>query len=229
MIRLHFVVEGASEERFVHGCLGAHLAGHGVFCDARRVATHRRGPRAHRGGVVSHSHVKVDLQSWVRQDRRPEARFTTMIDVYRLPPDFPGVREASMCAGPYEKVAVLERALGAEIGDPRFVPYLQLHEFEALVLVRPTALGTYFPGQEAAIERLTAEVAGFESPELVDDRPNRSPASRIIGHIPLYAGRKAIFGPLTAASIGLPALRARCPHFDSWVATLGRLGHEGAR
>ena len=40
---------------------------------------------------------------------------------------------------------------------------------------------------------------------------------------PALAGQKASVGPLTAARIGLPRLRAACPHFGDWLARLEAL------
>ena len=43
-----------------------------------------------------------------------------------------------------EQATVLERRLSEEIGDPRFVRYLQVHEYEALVLVDPRRITTLY-------------------------------------------------------------------------------------
>ncbi len=46
--------------------------------------------------------------------------------------------------------------------------------------------------------------------------------------IPDYAARKSSAGPLIAAKIGLPTLRACGRHFNSWVTTvLEGLGNGG--
>ncbi len=41
-MRLHFVVEGQTEETFVRDLLRLELAAQGIFCDAHRVTTGRR-------------------------------------------------------------------------------------------------------------------------------------------------------------------------------------------
>ena len=63
-----------------------------------------------------------------------------MFDLYALPNDFPKFEEAKKCADVYRKVEVLEEAFKEDIGDYRFLPYIQLHEFEALILSKPEEL-----------------------------------------------------------------------------------------
>ena len=40
----------------------------------------------------------------------------------------------------YERVAHMERELLADTGDRRLLPYMSLHEFEAIVFVSPTTV-----------------------------------------------------------------------------------------
>ena len=56
-----------------------------------------------------------------------------MVDLYALPSEFPGWDEAKGKTHPIERVAVLEKALETEFAESRFLPFIQLHEFEALV------------------------------------------------------------------------------------------------
>ena len=126
MVRLNFIVEGQTEETFVKRVLVPHLSELNVFAFVRCVATRHDGPRFFRGGISGYGKVKRDITAWLRQDRDPDARFTTMFDVYALPTDFPGQECASSSNDPYERVAILESTMGMDIGDPRFVPYLQL-------------------------------------------------------------------------------------------------------
>src|SRR5208283_3738942 len=90
MIRLHAVVEGQTEETFVRDVLAPELGVRNVFIDSHRVTTGRRRARVHRGGIVEYHQLKTDLSLWMKQDRHPDAWFTTMIDLYALPSDFPG-------------------------------------------------------------------------------------------------------------------------------------------
>ena len=84
-------------------------------------------------------------------------------------------------------------------------------------------LGAEFFEHDTGIRLLANLVQDYESPELIDDRPEQAPSRRITACIPEYSARKASAGPLVVAKIGLPRLRERCPHFDGWVSRLERL------
>ncbi|MFP4030762.1 MAG: DUF4276 family protein [Desulfococcaceae bacterium] len=233
-IRLHVIVEGETEERFVKNVLSSYLGERGVWASARRVLTSRNRRRGleYRGGfrrTGAYSTVQADICTWMKQDRNPEARFTTMFDLYGLPNDFPGTSEAAVEADPYRRVAVLEEALGADIrqergNDNRFVPYIQLHEFEALILADPRRLDWEFLEHDEPIRRLTEMVEREGgNPELIDDGPTTAPSKRIIAEISEYANRKATAGPLVVEKIGMAALLRRCGHFREWVQKLENL------
>ncbi len=59
--------------------------------------------------------AKKDICNWMKEDRKPDALFTTMFDLYALPDDFPGSPKAEMERDPYRKVAILENALSDDI------------------------------------------------------------------------------------------------------------------
>jgi len=227
MIRLHVVVEGRSEERFVRRSLAPHLAHLGVFVDCRAVETSRdrRAHRVYRGGLLDYGRAKRDLQRWMKQESaHRDSWFTTMFDLYALPvgdpPEgFPGTT-SPRDPDPYRRVDTLEEAFARDIDHRRFIPYLQLHEFEALVLVDPSLLGSTFLGCAAAVKELVQLTAGVDTPEKIDDGPQTAPSKRIIACIPEYEDRKAEAGPAVVEGIGLSRLRASCPHFDQWVARL---------
>ena len=222
-IRLNFIVEGQTEEAFVNTIMKPHLESFSVWASARCVETSRRWNLKHSGGITDYARVKRDIQRWMRNDRNSDARFTTMFDLYALPADFPSYADASRHPDPYDRVKAVEDALIADIADRRFIPYLQLHEFEALLLSEPQQLGTQFPGRDGAISRLASAVSLFDSPELVDGGEQTAPSKRIIAEIPEYKGRKASAGPIIAGQIGLPALRSRCEHFAEWLSRLENL------
>ena len=222
-IRLNFIVEGQTEEAFVNTVLRNHLADFAVFSSARCVETSRRRNLKYSGGITDYARAKGDIQRWMRNDRNSDARFTTMFDLYALPADFPSYADASRHPDPYDRVKALEDALSTDIADWRFIPYLQLHEFEALLLSEPEQLGAQFPGYDGAISRLASAVSLFDSPELVNGGEQTAPSKRIIAEIPEYEGRKASAGPITAGRIGLPFLRSRCEHFAGWLSRLENL------
>lgn len=219
-LRLNFIVEGQTEERFVNTVLRDHLAVQSIIAVAHCVTT-RRDRRArhikYRGGLTTYRHARDDIRKWLREDASGSARFTTMFDLYGLPTDFPRYADAAAESDPYARVKILETALSEDIGDRRFIPYIQLHEFEALLFSDVEKLNTQFPEYSAEIQRLTQTMTAFGSPELVNDGAATAPSRRIAAAIPEYAVRKASAGPIVAAKIGLPVLRSQCRHFREWL------------
>ena len=221
-IRLNFVVEGQTEETFVNQTLRPHLADRYVYVSARCVMTGQKGGFKYRGGLGSYAQAKKDIDLWMKQDLNSDARFTTMFDLYALPKDFPDYEVATRENDPYARVGRLEDALSHDVSDWRFVPYIQLHEFEALLFADPTKLSEQFECDSATIDRLV-EMAERCKPELIDDGEDTAPSKRIIGEIPEYAYSKASAGPLAAQGIGLTVLREKCAHFGNWLGKLEAL------
>jgi hypothetical protein len=186
------------------------------------VETGRRKSRIFRGGVLDYRQVKKDLTMWMEEDSNEDSFFTTMLDLYRLPADFPE-REKTRGQQPRDRVRSLEEAFGCDIGRQRFVPYIQLHEFEALILSDVRPFGEVFLGREKALQALEDLVNRYDSPELIDDGAETSPSKRIIEVLPEYEGRKVSAGPLIAGKISLETIRDKCPHFDEWLKTLENL------
>ncbi len=221
-MRLHFVVEGQTEETFVRNLLAPELGAKGIYCDAHRVTTGRRSGKVYRGGLVSFAHLRRDLELWIKQDKASDSWFTTMIDLYRLPSDFPSMAESRHIVDPTKKVELLEQSFTSNIDHPRFVPYIQLHEFEALLFSDPQSFSIAFPGIGAKVAKLQAIRRAFETPEHIDEREDHAPSKQILKILPEYD--KPVSGPLIAKQIGLAKLRQECHHFDAWLARLEEPG-----
>ncbi|NTW44739.1 MAG: DUF4276 family protein [Anaerolineaceae bacterium] len=224
MIRLHIVVEGQTEETFANRVLAHHLGDFNISVDARRVQTGRRRAQIFRGGLREYQQIRKDLILWMKEDQNSDAFFTTMIDLYALPNDFPCYEVAKKAPSPYDRVQLLQEAFSADIDHVRFMPYIQLHEFEAILLCEPARFDWIFINHEDAISELENLSSIFDSPELINDHPETAPSKRITSIIPEYEGRKPLAGPIIAEKIGLEKIRSKCPHFDSWLNALERLG-----
>ena len=225
MVRLHLTVEGPTEQKFVLRVLQSHLATLGVDVPKPRcVALCEKKGRVHRGGMARYEPFKKDLCRWLKQYGSDEVFFSTMVDLYRLPRDFPAYEEASRAHDPYWKVRRLENAFEEDIGDRRFIAYIQLHEFETLLFADPAIFGAYFPECGRQIANLVQIQIEVGNPELIDDGEQSAPSKRIGKEIPEYLGVKPLAGPLIAQKIGLEIIRAKCRHFHEWVTKLEQLG-----
>jgi hypothetical protein len=219
-VKLNITTEGETELKFVKNTLAIYLSRFDIDTFARSVRT----KTGFRGGITTYQKAKNDIQAWLNQNPSSEWKFTTMFDLFRLPKDFPGYKDALKKNDPYEKVRVLEDAFKEDIDDYRFIPYIQLHEFEALILADPVKLNLEFPDKDKAIQKLVEMVQG-KNPELINDNPDTAPSKRIIKEIRVYEKNKSTSGPNVVESIGLPTLKKKCRHFSEWITKLeGLLG-----
>ena len=221
---INIIVEGNSEEEFVNEVLVSHFAQLNKFVSCRKITTgwDRKNGKPAKGGLGSYAQFSNEVNNWIRSDRgNVDCWYTSMIDLYAFPADknSPFTQAIKATAGKYEKIAALETAIASNINHPRFIPYVQLHEFETFVLVDADRLLIMYPDGETRINRLKKEI-GLLPPEEINDSPQTAPSKRIIKHLPEYEGQKAQVGPMVAADIGLHNLRAKCPHFAEWMAKL---------
>ena len=221
MCQLYLYVEGQTEQVFATNVLAPYLANHGVYLMGPVLAEISRRKR---GGVLSYEPFRNGLRNLLKQHHRPGVWFSSMIDLYSLPKNFPEWEKAAERRNdPNARVTHLEEALASDIGDRRFIPYIQLHEFEALLFADPASLALHYAEKTKALESLQAITAAHTSPELIDDGATTAPSKRIIAAIPAYEGAKRVVGPEVAELIGLDILRAKCPHFRQWVDRLAAL------
>ena len=224
MPRLYIFAEGETEQAFGGLTLTQHLAAHGVYVHGPILVAHgRRRGRVQRGGILKYQPMRTDLRNKLAEDKAPDAYVTTMIDLYRIPKDFPGLAEAeSLRRSSRQRVEKLEECFAEDIGDRRFIPYIQLHEFEALLLSDPAAFLRFYENCEQQVAALQAIAGTYGTPEDIDDGPQTAPSKRIAALFPTY--HKPVAGPQIAEHIGLAALRGKCPHFNDWLTKLEGLG-----
>jgi hypothetical protein len=158
----------------------------------------------------------------------PTAYCLTIVDFCGLGHGFPGGPPPTGLSS-LEKVLHIERAVRDDIclavpdhlrPDVRFIPYIQLHEYEGLLFSDPDAFAKAI--HQPSLAHRFREIRGqFESPEDINDHPETAPSKRILAIYPSY--RKVIDGTQAAGAIGTAAMRKECPHFRGWLQTLEAL------
>jgi hypothetical protein len=212
--RLHFLVEGQTEETVAGDLIVPHFEALGWSVSVSILTTRRvAGQSANRGGVTSWAKIFRDIRLLL------PSRFdvlTTIIDYYACPADTPGMA-GRPDGGPLERVQHVEAAMAAAVNHSCFLPHLVLHETEAWVLGAVEQLGTVIgdPAGAAALKKVVDESGG---PEMVDDGPTTAPSKRLTGQWPAY--QKTFDGPYALLELGLPGLRRQCPHLDDWLRTI---------
>lgn len=222
MARLHLFAEGLTEQTFADTVLKPHLANFGVYMQKPTLIAHsRRRGIVHRGGGRNFPAMQNDINRRLKQESGNDVFFTTMIDLYALPAKFPGVEEAEKLRhDPYKRVEALERSWFAATDDHRFIPFIQLHEFEAYLFCDVSQFAFFFDKADSQISALD----DVQSPEQIDDGQHTAPSKRIIAQFPEYESAKTTVGPQMAEQIGLATIRSKCPHFKAWVERLEQLG-----
>ena len=226
MSNVYIVVEGKGEQVFVERTLAVHLSSHQVW-----VRAVLRGKPGHKGGVRSWQAVRNELCNFLRMNRSNRPLYITiMFDYFRMPMDWPGRSDAPklniLNRGKHveEKIAAdIATAMGEGFIQSRFIPYVQMHELEALIFASPTALKREFPDRAKDVDNLIADV-GQTPPEEINDSPATAPGKRISKRIPEYEGRKSSAAPNVLDIIGLPTMRKACPRFEAWISRLEDLG-----
>ena len=216
MVKVRILVEGQTEEKFVKEVLSKHFDQSDIVPIIIRTRKVLGGPD-NKGGIVSYKKVKKQLLKLLNDSS--VTAVTTMIDYYGLKEDFPEVQSISE-SDCFERVKAIEASFNEDIDNPKFIPYLQLHEFEAILFSDPMRILDGFPGKEFAVRQLSRQRDGFESPEHIN--LGNPPSRRILSVLPDYD--KVIFGTTIALEIGLERIRQECHHFNEWIIQLERLG-----
>lgn len=225
MTRLLVHVEGQTEEEFVNELLRPHLLAHGFTSVAARLLGNAR-LRERRGGIKSWSAVREDIRRHLLADAGSFS--TTMVDYYALPATGPKAWPGRAIANglPFiGKAQTVEDATAQDIAtflnipqqSARFIPYVVMHEFEALLFsdCNAFAIGVGRIELAGAFQKIRNH---FPSPEEINDSPQTAPSKRVEALLSGY--QKPFLGILAALEIGLPRMRAECPRFAGWLKKL---------
>lgn len=222
-IRINIVTEGSTEETFVNMVLVDHLQQFRIFdVRAHSITTGYSNGRPHRGGFLRYDHLKKDIIRWLQQDTK--AYVTTMIDMYALPLDFPNREQFIHISNPYDKIEGAEDELAKDINNPRFIPNIQLHEFEAILFsdIMQIHQSMIASGSTTSkLHKLQVIQSGFPNPETINDNPLTAPSKRIRKIYPSF--QKPTDGIIIAKNIGINTIREKCAHFDEWLKKLESL------
>ncbi len=224
MLILNILVEGTTEEKFVKEILKPHLNSKGIYPKHRLVTTDKSQNIG--GGSANYAKIKNEINRLWKEKNSQPVILTTMFDLYKLPNCFPNFDQASKLLDPYLKVKSLEDSFASDIDDSRFIPYIQLHEFEALIFTDLEELYKDFPDNDQykkGIDRLLVECRRYSSPELINQDITTAPSKRLEKVIPKYKKLKTSLAPQVVQKIGLAKIREKCPHFHQWITQLESL------
>ena len=228
MIRVNVVAEGQSEMGFAKKMMNDYFKGSPII-DSRCVLTSRNQKTnyEYRGGLLKYQHAKNDIVRWLKEDMN--AYVTTMFDFFRLPNDFPGYEMAMRCTDCRDSVQILEDAMKEDILSNvelpnlklRFLPYIQLHEFESLLYTDIRVLKYDYLEREdgVSIDHLYEDTKMIP-PEEINHGEETAPSKRLL-HAVNYQKGEMVSEWL--AVIGMDQIREKCPHFSDWIGKIQTL------
>src|SRR5690606_4213637 len=128
MKRVIIICEGETEREFCKNVLAPHLFHHNIVIQSPLI-------KRSMGGIVRWPILKKEIQIHLLE---PNVIVSTLIDYYGLYQkySFPNWEEGEKIENKNVRMDFLEAAMKADILDTvrhRYLPYLQLHEFEGLL------------------------------------------------------------------------------------------------
>lgn len=213
MKRVIIICEGPTEQEFCLEVLGVELSKHSVYVEAPLI-------KHSHGGIVAWEIIKRQILKHLQEG---DVFVSMLVDYYGIKEQFafPGWDEANYIADKAERIHFLLGKMAEDIPEQyryRFIPYIQLHEFEGLLFSDVSAFLNSFDQSEINYEALLNAAKAFENPEMINNSPTTAPSKRLIDAIPDY--NKVIFGNCVAMDIGLKTIREKCPLFNEWVERL---------
>jgi hypothetical protein len=218
MKRLIIIGEGQTEQAFCHDVLQPYFTRFNVQIQNPTI-------KKSKGGIVDWRILKKEITNHLQVDH--SAIVSMLIDYYGIHEKhgFPRWTETLGIVDKNRRMDYLERAMYDEIEERyrhRFIPYIQLHEFESLLFCDKQVFDDYFEDEDFTDYHYLEETfRQFDNPEEINDGKITAPSKRLTRIITGY--QKTVFGPLLAGEIGLAKIRAKCPRFNHWIEKLSRI------
>lgn len=177
MKRLVFIVEGETEEAFVNNILRPYFQNCGLYNPIQCFKIKHT-----QGGMHKYSYVRNDVLNTIYET---DVIVTTMFDLYALPHSFPGYDEAQAIENHLDRVKFLEAKMKEDIEENQgrsfnnYIPYIQLHEFEALAFSSSNSFEALFEDNEMDYKGIRTVIDNFPNPEDINDSPETAPSKRM--------------------------------------------------
>jgi len=212
MKRVIIICEGETEREFCKTLLASYFGKRNI---------HIQSPLIKRsmGGIVRWCILKKEIENYLKEN---DVYVTMLIDYYGLYSkyNFPDWGESLKKIDKNERMDFLESAMRNDISDTirhRFIPYMQLHEFEGLLFNNIEVFYEQVPRSElVGIAELEKTFRDYpDNPEMINNTPQTSPSHRLKRIISGY--NKILYGHYFAEAIGLEKIRLKSPRFNQWL------------
>ncbi len=215
MKRIIIICEGPTEQAFCKTNLQLYLQAKDIYIQTPLI-------KHSRGGIVKWATLKQQIETHLKVDT--SAFVTTFIDYYGLYSkyNFPNWDISERIPNRNIRMEAIEQGMHKDVSQElryRFIPYLQLHEFEGLLFNDISIFYNQIPPADIVgkveLEKIFAE---YNNPEMINTKKETSPSHRLKRIIKGY--NKIIHGDILAEAIGLNKIRKKSPRFNEWIAKI---------
>jgi hypothetical protein len=216
--RIIIICEGQTEQVFCDSTLSPYFINNRCHIQAPTI-------KHTRGGIVKWEILKKQIETHLITDK--DAFVTTLIDYYGLyqKHSFPDWELAEKASDKNERMDILENGMKFDIPEAfryRFIPYMQLHEFEGLLFNDIDIFYQQIPSEYlVGVDELKQTFKDYENPEMINNNRETSPSRRLERII--FGYNKVVYGDILAEAIGLNRIRQKSPRFDTWLNILEKL------
>ncbi len=215
MKRLIIICEGQTEKEFCKNVLQPFFNTKGIYLETPLI-------KKSSGGIVHWKYLKTQIENHLKQDN--SAVITTLIDFYGIyeTHEFPNWKSSTSIVDVEKRLKYIEAEMRKALEDTfqhRFIPYIQLHEFEGLLFSDISVFEKNFEKNEFQDYDYMVETANdFDNPEMINNSKTTAPSKRLERIFKEYS--KVVYGSLLAEEIGLTKIRSKCLRFDNWIKSL---------
>jgi hypothetical protein len=213
MKRLIIICEGETEQEFCKDVLYNHFIRKDIAIETPLI-------KKSMGGIVAWEHIRSQILLHLKEN----VIVTLLIDFYGIKDyhNFPKWTESKAVVNKIDRMTFLETAMKEDIDDSvrfRFIPYIQLHEFEGLLFNNIETFKSNIPENEFTnIRELETTINSNINPELINDGVTTAPSKRLERIILGY--NKIVYGAVLAEEIGLERIRTKAVRFNEWITKL---------
>jgi hypothetical protein len=218
MKRIIIICEGQTEQAFCKRVLYDYF-------DFKNILLQYPTIKKSKGGIVGWADLKKQIETHLKQE--PTVFVTTLIDFYGIYEhhNFPNWAEAAKIVDKNARMDCLEVGMKVDIAAKirhRYIPYIQLHEFEGLLFNNLQVFQKEIPAEDLKDKATLMHIfENFPNPELINNTPDNAPSKRLDRLIDGY--NKIVHGSILAESIGLQQIRNKCPRFNQWILNLEKI------
>ncbi|WP_268225146.1 DUF4276 family protein [Sinomicrobium oceani] len=218
MNRVIIICEGETEKEFCNKILAPYFATKEIYIQSPLI-------KKTMGGIVKWPELKNQILLHLKSD--PTSYVTTLIDYYGIYKkfDFPNWETSEIQPDKNKRMEILEEGMHSDIKDSyryRYIPYIQLHEFEGLLFNNIKVFHEQIPPDDLIrVNELEAVFSEFDNPEMINNHKDTAPSKRLKRIIRGY--NKIVYGNILAESIGLERLREKSPRFNFWLNRIEKI------